>query len=273
MADHFSLIMSCIDSVSDRVRGGNSKIWQLNEHQCSYLAEELLKVSQSLQAKLESGNFKPVRGIQKIVLLHFHAAVKRAQLLVERCCCETSASWRVAAMTSLDIKEEVITIVLDLHRWTSMLDIAIASVEGRPSEEKLEILKTGEEGYQRLFKKLHSSKHPLQVAALQDHKTLLENIVEYSEDEYAYGVYLKSRLAPMGEVQSLPQLEDYRILRTLGQGASGMVLEVTWMGHQCGLKISKGSDKAEATILDRLHHPNIVRFFHYWEVPPPDRNS
>lgn len=47
-----------------------------------------------------------------------------------------------------------------------------------------------------------------------------------------------------------------------------MVLELSWFGHQCDLKIlSMSTDhKHEATVWNGIQQPNIVSQFHYWEV-------
>ena len=45
-----------------------------------------------------------------------------------------------------------------------------------------------------------------------------------------------------------------------------MVLEVSWFGHQCALKILSMTDKHEATVFNGVQQPNIVSIFYYWEV-------
>jgi hypothetical protein len=127
MAD-YSLIMDCINYVQNKVQGkdGTSKI-QLNRHQCEYVAQELLKLSQSLQS-MGVKNLD-LHHIHRIVFLHLHATVKRAQMLVERCCCENS-SWLATAVTLGDTQEDFIAILLDLHQWSFMLDIVLIASAG-----------------------------------------------------------------------------------------------------------------------------------------------
>ncbi|KAG0622173.1 hypothetical protein M758_3G077100 [Ceratodon purpureus] len=270
MADHLSLVMDCIQYVQDKVQGGDAaSTIQLNRSQCEYVAQELLKLSQSLHCR---GVHEFDRGIARTALLHLHAAVKRAHMLVERCCCENS-SWLAVAIMMGDTQEEVISILLDLHQWKFVLDIAICASVGGSRNAQLQIWESGEEGYQRLLKKHSKMQNAIRDASRQDQKELLERIAssggkgDQCSDDHIRRVYLKSWLNPAeGEMQSVEnQLNAWTFSRALGKGASGMVLQVKWLGQELALKKLEVIDRTEATVLGRLQHPRIVRLFHYWE--------
>lgn len=276
MADYFSLTVECIDFVQDKVHGRDGTSLQLNGSQCKYLADEVLLKLKSyvLQVKGSQSNLNFVHDIQCKVLPHLHAAAMRAKILVESCCCENS-SWVVAAMKLASITEDVIAISLDLHQWTFLLDIAIVAIVGSCPEALIELLKTGEEDYQRLWRKLHSQDgNELRSAALEDQKNLLLKIAEVQKkrdlgedvqtDDFIRAVYLEARVKHSEEdLQDVKELQDFTIIKDLGQGAAGMVLEASWLGHRCALKILNVIDKTESTVLNRLQHPNIVSLFHY----------
>ncbi|KAG0622170.1 hypothetical protein M758_3G076800 [Ceratodon purpureus] len=270
MADHLSLVMDCIQYVQDKVQGRDAaSTIQLNRSQCEYVAQELLKLSQSLHCR---GAQEFDRGIPRTALLHLHATVKRAHMLVERCCCENS-SWLAVAIMMGDTQEEVISILLDLHQWKFVLDIAICASAGGSRNAQLQIWESGEEGYQRLLKKHSKMQNAIRDASLQDQKELLERIArsggkeDQCGDDHIRRVYLKSWLNPAeGELQSVEnQLNAWTFSRALGKGASGMVLQVKWLGQELALKKLEVIDRTEATVLGRLQHPRIVRLFHYWE--------
>jgi serine/threonine protein kinase len=291
MANYYNLIRDCIHSVRDEVQGKHGTVLQLHERQCSYVLEELSKVLESLQSRLDS-SLKRDDDVHRrnVVLLHLHGAVKRAQKLVDRCCIQNlSSSWLAAAMTLVNITEEVIAILLDLHQWTtSLLEITLIGAGSHEIEMRTKPLEAGEVGSNHHLLEgnhLHSSNHPLQIAALQDREDLVEKIANYSgkhtsheDPDYILGVYLESQLMNHSEQQrpdeSIQQRlrDSYTYLGVLGYGASGMVLEVKWMGQQVALKISDTIDEPEATMLKQLHHPNIIQFFHYGEDPTIPRS-
>ena len=75
------------------------------------------------------------------------------------------------------------------------------------------------------------------------------------DDENIRGMYVKARIKRTEEeLQSVKKLMDYvaNPKPCLGIGASGSVLQVKWLGHQSALKVQKGVDKREATILKQL---------------------
>ena len=295
MANYYNLIRDCIHSVRDEVQGKHGTIMQqLHERQCSYVLEELSKVLESLQSRLSvnsSLNRDDDVHRRNVVLLHLHGAVKRAQNLVDRCCIKNlSSSWLAAAMTLVNITEEVIAILLDLHQWTTMLEIISIGAVAREGSHEIEMrtkpLEAGEVGsnhHHLLEKNLHSSNHPLQIAALQDREDLVKKIAysgkkhtSHEDPDYILGVYLESQLnhSEGQRPESIQQRlrDSYTYLGVLGYGGSGMVLEVKWLGQQIALKISDTIDEPEATMLKQLHHPNIIQFFHYCEDPTIQRS-
>ena len=229
MADYYSLIMDCINYVQNKVQGkdGTSKI-QLNRHQCEYVAQELLKLLQSLQS-MGVENLD-LHHIHRIVFLYLHATMKRAQMSVERCCCKNS-SWLATAVALGDTQEDFIAIRLDLHQWSFMLDIVLIASAGASQSSQLQLLETGEKGYQRLLKLQSKMRNAIEAAARLDQEELLERIAWSREDDYIRRVYLKSQLNHTeGELQNVEGLKTYTISRDLGSGASGMVLQVNWLG-------------------------------------------
>lgn len=284
------LIQECVESMQDKVQEGRL---QLHKFQCSFLAEELKRVTNALQDRGAETSSLRVEDVtrRKVGLLHLYAAVKRAQKLVERCCCEDSelverccpgdSKWIAAAMTMVNITEEVIAIVLDLHRWIYLIDRVLNASVGESSHgsemEKL-FLETGEEEYERLFKMLHKSSKPLQVAALQDQEELLKKLTEshaQQANDMIRGFYLKSQLNSHSEGELKndvhEKLREYRVCSGfLGQGSYGAVFDVSWLGLRSAMKFLGSAGQTEATILKPLHHPNIVQFFHYYEGDPTD---
>ena len=59
------------------------------------------------------------------------------------------------------------------------------------------------------------------------------------------------------DLQDIEELQDFTIVKDFGQGATGMVLEASWLGHQSALKILHMIDKTKST---------DVSLFHHWEV-------
>ncbi|KAG0622178.1 hypothetical protein M758_3G077500 [Ceratodon purpureus] len=284
MADYYSHVMVCINHVQTTVHGrsAGASTFLLNKRQCEYLAQELLKVSESLEAR---GAESLEQGMQRTVLLHLHATVKRAQVLVTRCCCESS-SWLAAAVALGDTKGEVISILLGLRQWSFLLDMAIcASSRGnffQSSQQVQDLLETGEETYQRLSKQKSKMQNAIENAAHQDQEELLERIANSSgggqedqhDEDYIRGVYLKSQLIhSKGDLQSVEGLKAHTILSALGSGAYGMVMKVKWLGQEVALKILKEITRTEATLLGQVQHPNIVRLFHSWEELTPKPHS
>ncbi|KAG0582667.1 hypothetical protein KC19_3G076400 [Ceratodon purpureus] len=284
MADYYSHVMDCINHVQTTVHGrsAGASTFLLNKRQCEYLAQELLKVSESLEAR---GAESLEQGMQRTVLLHLHATVKRAQVLVTRCCCESS-SWLAAAVALGDTKGEVISILLGLRQWSFLLDMAICASSGgiffQSSQQLQDLLETGEETYQRLSKQKSKMQNAIEDAAHDDQEELFERIATSSlggqedqhDEDYIRGVYLKSQLIhTKGDLQSVEGLKAHTILSALGSGAYGMVMKVKWLGQEVALKILKEITRAEATLLGQVQHPNIVRLFHYWEELTPKPHS
>jgi hypothetical protein len=178
MADYYSLIMDWTNYVQNKVQGkyGTSKL-QLNRRQCEYVAQELLKLSQALQS-IGAKNLE-LHHIQRTVILHLHGTVKRAQMLVERCCCENS-SWLATAMALGDTEEDFIAILLDLHQWSFILDMVII---GGSQSSQLQLLESGEEDYQRLLKPQSKMRNAIEAAASLDREELLERIARSREDD------------------------------------------------------------------------------------------
>lgn len=130
MADYYTLVGDCIDFVQDSVKGVHGTRLQLHHHQCRCVSEELYRVRESLQAKgPQTLRARAQDNGMEMLLIHLRAGVKRAQILVGRCCCGNS-SWLSTAINLVDIKEEVISILLDLQQWIFMLNNVVVSLRG-----------------------------------------------------------------------------------------------------------------------------------------------
>lgn len=285
MAEYYSLVIDCINHVRVMVHAREcASAFLLNRRQCGYLVQDLLKVSESLEAR---GAESLDHGSRRTVLLHLHATVKRAQVLVTRCCCESS-SWLAAAMALGDTKEEVHAILLGLRQWSFLLDVATICASSGPgsdlqSAQVQELLETGEESYQRLSKQQSKMRIAIQDAARQDQEELLERIANHpsvgeerpDDEDFIRGVYLKGQLTSTRPetLESVEGLRAHAFVGPLGSGACGMVMKVKWLGQEVALKILKEIARTEATLLGQVRHPNIVRLFHYWEEQSPRPHS
>jgi len=107
---------------------------QLNQHLCTYLRKRLKKTSTVLE-DIDRTLIHRARNKfqQRASITEVDLVVRRAKDLESKCMCKQS-SWLDAAITLIDIKEEVLEIVLDLRFWTSMLKIAVADSDMEESE-------------------------------------------------------------------------------------------------------------------------------------------
>jgi hypothetical protein len=170
--DYLGQSISSIDAVQ---KLSNDEKVQLNPRQCTYLSDKLADTGCFLRAKCDSLiSVRDSADIRQKALLQLHFAVKRAEELVRNCCCETD-SWLESAVTLSHIKEDIKDILLDLQWWTSMIDIAIASVMRMSSGQKiiLELLNCAEEDYGKLLDSLHTTSSDLEKAASWDEDLLL----------------------------------------------------------------------------------------------------
>jgi hypothetical protein len=255
---------------------------QLNQHLCTYLRKKLKKTRNVLEdidrtlSHRARNNFQQRASITEVDLV-----VRRAKDLESKCMCKQS-SWLYAAITLIDIKEEVLEIVLDLWFWTSMLKIAVAASDMEESEvirSTTKVLKKHED----LLQKLSEEKSSLQKAASDDRDHLLAKLEKVREKhassrsgstvvlqqnhEYVLVLYLLSRIKEDDVLARDGKLKQLKVPQgiSLGSGASGDVSEVTWLQQKCALKVLKVADEKEATILRGCNHPHIVRFLWYWE--------
>ena len=275
--DYLGQSISSIDLVQ---KLSNDEKVQLNPRQCTYLSDKLADTGCFLRAKCDSLiSVRDSADIRQKALFQLHFAVKRAEELVRNCCCETD-SWLESAVTLSHIKEDIKDILLDLQWWTSMIDIAIASVMRMSSGQKiiLELLNCAEEDYGKLLDSLHTTSSDLEKAASRDEDLLLQKVrdvetsyagIERTPEEnhdYLLAVHVRSRLEN-SELETMKELNEYEDARLIGMGGFGAVLNVRWMGRRCALKILRTECKREATSLSGLQHPHIVKLFRYWESP------
>jgi serine/threonine protein kinase len=275
--DYLEQSISSIDVVQ---KLSKDQVVQLNLRQCEYLSDKLTETACFLRAKSESLiSIRDSTDIRRKSLLQLHFAVKRAEKLVRDCCCENK-SWLESAVTLSRIKEDIKDILLDLRWWTSMIDIAIASVTWMSSgqEKVLKLLTRADEDYGKLLDNLHMSNNDLDRAASKDEDLLLRKVrdvetlyagVERTAEQkhdYLLAVHVRSRLEN-SEVETMEELNAYDECSLIGMGGFGAVMNVRWFGRRCALKTLKQKCKKEATSLSEFQHPHIVKFFRYWEAP------
>jgi hypothetical protein len=255
---------------------------QLNQHLCNYLRKRLKKTRNVLEdidrtlIHRARNNFRQRASITEVDLV-----VRRAKDLESKCMCKQS-SWLDAAITLIDIKEEVLEIVLDLWFWTNMLKIAVADSDMEESEVIRSTTKVVKK-HEDLLQKLSKENSALQKAASDDRDHLLAKLEQVTEKhassrsgstvvlqqnpEYVLALYLLSRIKEDDQFARDGKSKQLKVPPgiSLGSGASGDVSEVTWLQRKCALKVLKVADEKEATILRGCNHPHIVRFLWYWE--------
>lgn len=252
---------------------------QLNPHQCKYLSAKLTETECFLRAKSFSLiAITDSADIRRKALLHLHFAVKRAERLVRGCCCETEP-WLESAVTLVDIKEDVVDILLDLGWFTSMVDIAIASATRMSSGSKIEreLLRCAEEDFTILLGVLLLKDNDLQLAANKDMKLLLGKVLDVETSyvgikrsaeqnhDYLLAAHVRSRLEN-SELETMKELNVYEAAGLIGMGSFGAVFKVNWLGRSCAVKVLKYKCAKEAAKLSECQHPHIIKFFRYWET-------
>ncbi|KAG0627939.1 hypothetical protein M758_2G239800 [Ceratodon purpureus] len=278
--DYYRLAIESVESVQNIVNGASESPLQLNEGQCKILAEELAKVRDYLLAR--TNRFMANQNEMK-ALRHSYYAIRKAELLVEKCCCKTSESWIVTAMTLVEIQECFAAIILDLRQWRMVLDNISISAIGASCHTQEELLMSMDEEYQDLYKKLHRGNDYLQQAAIEDKKKLGLKLGKLQESknslEYLRAIHLQTWLAQFEDeaqvvdVNLQEKLIKYEGPEFLGRGGCGTVFRVTWLGIRCALKMLDVKDEREATALKGLFHPNIIRLYHYWDAPSHNPTS
>ncbi|KAG0589022.1 hypothetical protein KC19_2G286500 [Ceratodon purpureus] len=278
--DYYRLAIESVESVQNIVNGASESPLQLNEGQCKILAEELAKVRDYLLAR--TNRFMANQNEMK-ALRHLYYAIRKAELLVEKCCCKTSESWIVTAMTLVEIQECFAAIILDLRQWRMVLDNIIISAIGASPHTQEKLLMIMDEKYQELYKKLHRGNDCLQQAAIEDKKKLGLKLGKLQESknslEYLRAIHLQTWLAQFEDeaqvvdVNLQEKLIKYEGPEFLGRGGCGSVFRVTWLGIHCALKMLDVKDEREVTALKGLLHPNIIRLYHYWDAPSHNPKS
>lgn len=256
--------------VHQLVGGSSDTLFQLNERQCQILAKELIETTTFLEKRsVDCSKFG--EGIGSISLQHLCSTIKRAEVLVKKCCCKDLESWLVSAMMLVEIQEDFMVILLDIHLWRRLLDFAIICGRGLSQEKKVEEMKIMDDEYHQLFKDLRRQSHALQQVAMEDKGTIISRtsrIVDLQGSknslDYLRAIYLQSWLTSSTSSRDV-ELIKYEFVDVLGQGGCGTVLKVKWLGIECALKMLGGQDENEATTLKGLFHPNIIRLFYYWE--------
>ena len=281
--DYFEEASSSIEQVQQLA----SHQVQLNLFQCQYLSSKLAETGSFLNAKSDTLRAIVDRNdIRRKALLMLHFTVKRAEKLVQNCCCEME-SWLESAMTLAQIKEDIVDILLDLRWWTSMVEIAIASVTWMSSGQQieLELLECAVADFESLLKQLQLPSSELDEAVTKDKDQLMKRLGDVQDSyggrngdrqqnhQFLLAAHVRSRLENVFETMWDADLNVYEDSRLIGQGGFGAVMNVRWLGRRCALKILKYKCTKEATSLSAFQHPHIVQFFRYWEAPKDVRPS
>lgn len=284
MTDYFQLLLSSIAVVKGLALDENGDKLKLNAAQCQYLARELLETEKFL--KNGERSLRSVYREKRKAFLELYSVVKGAESLVHQCSCQNS-SWLEVALTLYEIKSDILDITLHLRWWTSILDV---TVRGLRSEDEFKLLGTAEKRFCDLLQSLYAEDHELEKAAQVDRKSLLvevgkarANSEDQLQDETILSVFLESELTSeqVHAKEVLSKLNQYKVNNGLsgqsgsgiiGQGSSGTVLDVTWFGRRCALKLHNNLDADEARRLKEHQHPHVVRYYRYWEAPrAPDQ--
>jgi serine/threonine protein kinase len=275
--DYFEEASSSIEQVQQLA----SHQVQLNLFQCQFLSSKLAETGSFLNAKSDTLRAIVDRNdIRRKALLMLHFTVKRAEKLVQNCCCEME-SWLESAVTLAQIKEDIVDILLDLRWWTSMVEIAIASVTWMSSGQQieLELLECAEADFESLLKQLQLPFSELDEAVTKDKDQLMKRLGDVQASyggrngdpqqihQFLLAAHVRSRLENVFETMGDADLNVYEDSRIIGQGSFGAVMNVRWLGRRCALKMLKYKCPKEATSLSAFQHPHIVQFFRYWEAP------
>lgn len=252
--------------------------WQLNMLQCQHLATFLYE-AKAFYIKTYCDDF-PCEKILvdedlRKVFEHLHITLKRAEILVESCCCEES-TWLQAAVSHGEIRQEVMDILYELQTWGSALSITICrNCRDEFKITELEILRTVEERMRNILR----GGSDLDDAGARDRMSLLNRLENEhkkctrQDDEHdtkCYLVaYLQSQLRPAAGVAERldadisQKLIEFKTTRFIGRGGFASVYEVTWFNYKCALKVGRVGPM-EVRGLSRFQHPNIVRFYQDW---------
>lgn len=258
----------------------------LHTSQCKFLVRKLFKIKEFFmstrffdfwEVDLMPDNLDNVMGQMLSIL-------ERGEDLVEACCYK-DASWLITGAAFIDIKEEIIDILLELQTWVGMVIVGIAQTRGIVGDQvsELELLREAEEEYESMLGTLRESNSELDEAALEDKNILLEKLQKVQElclghglshtDDCLLAVYMSFRLESgnfhQGDFDLIKALKKYEINKPIGSGSFGTVVEVAWLNFVCALKIGDAGT-AEGTRLHSLHHPNIIQIFYHWEAQDED---
>lgn len=286
MTDYFQLLLCSIDVVEGLALGENGDNLKLNAAQCQYLARELLETRRFL--KNGERSLRSVYHRNRKAFLELYSVVKGAESLVHQCCCQNS-SWLEVALTLYEIKSDIVDITLHLKWWTSILDVIVRGLRSEQYDE-FKLLGTAEKRFGDLLQSLYVEDHELEKAAQVDRKRLLGEVREalansedQLQDETILSAFLQSELTSeqVHAEELLSKLNQYKVNNGLsgqsisgviGSGSFGTVLDVTWFGRRCALKLNNNLDADEARLLKEHRHPHIVRYYRYWEAPrAPDQ--
>lgn len=269
--------------------GEHADTIQLHTSQCKFLVRKLFKIKEFFM-NTRFFDFWEVDLIPDNLnnaMDQMHSVLERGEDLVE-VCCNKDASWLSIGAAFIDIKEEIIDILLELQTWVGMVIVGIAQTRGIVGDQvsELELLREAEEEYESLLETFRESNSELDEAALEDKKNFLEKLQKVQElclghglfhtDDCLLAVYTSFRLESgnfhLDDFDVNKALKKYEINKPIGSGSFGTVVEVTWLDSLCALKISDAGT-AEGTRLQSLHHPNIIEIFYHWEAPGEDDHT
>jgi len=243
---------------------------QLNEELCRYLDNILVDIRIILDDPGKDLSTSK-RDDRERALKELDLVVKRAESLMGKCMCKDS-SWLDAAITLANIKEEILEIRLELSWWANMVEIA--SVQDLDSGES--VVQNAVKAMRKqsaLLEELVKEGSSLQRAAEVDKENLVSKLLRVKEEhakdedhEYVLSVYLLSQMKEDIHIDEMvhSKLKDVTWGRPLGNGAYGLVTEVTWFQRKCAVKSVKSNEK-EVITLSGCNHPHIVQFLWHWE--------
>lgn len=266
--------------------GEHADTIRLHTSQCKFLVRKLFKIKEFFMNTrfFDFWEVDLVPDNLDNAMNQMHCVLKRGEHLVESCCYK-DASWLIIGFAFIDIKEEIIDILLELQTWVGMVIVGIAQTRGIVGDQvsEFELLREAEEEYESLLETFRESNSELDEAALEDKKILLEKLQKVQElclghglshtDDCVLAVYMSFRLESgnfhQDDFYLMKALKKYEINKPIGSGSFGTVVEVAWLNKTCALKIGDAGT-GEGTRLHSLHHPNIIDIFYHWEAQDED---
>ncbi|CAM6029624.1 unnamed protein product, partial [Sphagnum balticum] len=291
MVDYFQLILDSIKEVQKIISQGSLDDWnsekkflRINKSQCEYLASELEEIQTYLE--LQSHVSRHIK--HGVTMKHLYHIVKKAEMLVMKCCSE---KWLLKAVALMDSKENFVEIVLELQWWKNMVHIAILEIQETRTSSLLLQLQDADKAYEDF---LNQRLHILEKELLEDKQMLVTKLEQVTsgwliDDILELRNYLLHRLGRTGQSRDCATHSPFSWRPSqfkngvhvnldadaLGYDNTATVVKVRWlMGQEFVVKVfTRGVQEkdamvakaSEAVILSKIRHPHVVQLMCYWD--------